>query len=276
MKKILFLIIAFLFFSFNNVSAEEYSVIKNNEGITLNIVPTININSGVYFEIKLVKSYSNPPTIYFYLKGHNGLTQRYISCLCDSSCIVRRENNVPVYRIYVNDNALNKIINECQYITINNGRKLLNERNIGELKIFIVKEVYTKYFEYNNNVITDLINEKNRIENENKRLIKKIDELTNKNIELEKKNEDYFNRLKKIYNKYNNSVTGNTDSNEYEDLTYNTNNNDYEGLTYNSDKKVWVGKKYSRVKDAEKVYNTGTKYKYKYKYWRNGRWNYRY
>ena len=148
MKKFLFLIIVFSFFSYNNVSAEEYSVTKNNEGIILNIVPTISINSGVYFEIKLVKSYSNPPTIYFWLKGHNGLTQRYISCLCDSSCIVRRENNVPVYRIYVNDNALNKIINECQYITINNGRKLLNERNIGELKSFIVKEVYTKYIEY--------------------------------------------------------------------------------------------------------------------------------
>ena len=56
----------------------------------------------------------------------------------------------------------------------------------------------------------------------------------------------------------------------------NTDNDEYEGLTYNPDKKVWVGEKYSRVKEPEKVYNTGTKHKYKYKYWRNGRWNYRY
>ena len=271
MKKFLFLLIVFSFFSYNNVSAEEYSVTKNNEGIILNIVPTISINSGVYFEIKLVKSYSKPPTIYFWLKGHNGLTQRYISCLCDSSCIVRRENNVPVYRIYVNDNTLNKIINECQYISINNGRKLLNERNIGGLKSFIVKEVYTKYIEYNNNVITALTNEKNRIENENKQLTKKIEELTNENTELKNKNEYYFNKLKKIYNKHNNSVTENTVYSHN-----NTDNNEYDGLTYNSDKKVWVGEKYSRVKEPEKVYNTGTKYKYKYKYWRNGRWNYRY
>lgn len=255
MKKNLFLFL--LLFLTLNVNAKEFKVERCGETLYFEL---LTIDNNIYIDIKS-DNLTNHSIIYFWLDEYIGLKQKYISCNCSENCIVKYDDNIPIYRFFINKVYFKDILYKCISVSIGNKWKIIPRRNIGYFKNFLFNYIITAYDTQLRELTKErdsLIIVNSNISNENIKLYNEIITLNNK-----------INKLNKKENEVNEKNVSSTNIQKYD-------SEDYDGLTYNTEKETWVGKKYSRVKEPEKVYNTSGKYKYKYKYWRNGRWNYRY
>ena len=235
MKKNLFLFL--LLFLTLNVNAKEFKVERCGETLYFEL---LTIDNNIYIDIKS-DNLTNHSIIYFWLDEYIGLKQKYISCNCSENCIVKYDDNIPIYRFFINKVYFKDILYKCISVSIGNKWKIIPRRNIGYFKNFLFNYIITSY----DTQLRELTMERDSLI------------IVNSNIS----NEDIkpYNEIPTLNNKIHKL-------NEKENVNIPT--------------KTTTKRKYEKVTEGEKVYPTYIKgkplYKYKYKYWRNGRWNYRY
>lgn len=259
MKKILFLLL--LCFPLLGFS-KEYKVSKNGYDYTLEIV---NIEDIIYLDITL--PYNANKTFYFVTENWELAYDDYVSLTCDTISNIGTNK----YRFDISQ-TWKLFLYKYNYITISNtsnfltiGKPFIKKKDIDSFRKYLLENIINIYdTKYN-----DLTLEYYALQIERDSLLTDKLKLTDINLVLENKVKLLTEEQNKKENEVNEENVSSTNIQKYD-------SEDYNGLTYNAEKKTWVGKKYSRVKEPEKVYNTSGKYKYKYKYWRNGRWNYRY
>lgn len=262
MKK--FLLLFLLCFPFLGFS-KEYKVTKSGYDYTFEVV---NVEDNIYLDITL--PYDVNKTIYFVSKYWEFTYDNYVPLVCDNNSRI----DVNKYRFDITQ-IWQLLLYNYEYVSIGNtsngltiGKSFIKKKDIHKFRKYLLENIIKIYdINYKNLTAEHLILQAER----DSLLVDKL-KLSNEISMLNAK----VKVLTEEQNKKEIETEIDDDKNIYSTNTQKYNSEDYDGLTYNAEKKTWVGKKYSRVTEPEKVYNTGTKHKYKYKYWRNGRWNYRY
>lgn len=250
-RALLFIIVLFISFA-DMANAITFS--RNSETLTLNL--TYNNENDIWLSVHYIESSTETNTIYFWLNERVGLTQSYISVVCNENSYHKG-----IYIFRLSQDNFNDIAYNLHSISIGNKWKIVRPKNAGKVREYFIN----KLLEYKDKKCLALTYTIDNLKKENERL-----NGVNKNLLIT--NDNYLKELKEIKEKYN-EVINNT--------ALKPTNYTHQNTTHNSTTSKTPSYTYERTTESERVYpprgqDGKPMYKYKYKYWRNGKWRYRY